>query len=296
MIAVMAIMLWLALQQAQEQFNARTQRVANAIVEVSDEDFEKQVLSAEGPVVVDFYAEWCVPCKLQNLILGQLADARDDIKIVRVDAEVQDAVSERYNIRAYPTLLVVKSGQIVARHVGAATTEEIEELLACEVLRPQPGESEADRLLRESRVAHFNGNSEQSITRVEQALESDADNKDALYFHIQLLAPLARDLGHKNSDAALELYDRIGASARHLQGLRPRFDEDEQELISFLFYDEACAAALSNDPERAMKCLKESYAAGFKDLDHYEKDADLNSLRQRADYKEFMNAAYRPSD
>ena len=87
--------------------------------QVTDADFTREVLEAREPVLVDFWAEWCGPCKAMDPILddlsGQLAGK---VKIVKLDVETNPTTVTRYNVRAMPTLLVFKDGEPVDQKVG----------------------------------------------------------------------------------------------------------------------------------------------------------------------------------
>jgi len=87
---------------------------------VSDADFEKEVLQSSEPVVVDFYAEWCGPCKAMAPALEQVAtDLKGKVKVVKLDVDQNPTTTTKYDIRAMPTLLVFKDGQVVNQKVGA---------------------------------------------------------------------------------------------------------------------------------------------------------------------------------
>ena len=88
--------------------------------EITDAEFEQEVLKADLPVVVDFWAEWCGPCKIVSPILEKLAEEYDGkIKFVKVDTEENFETSESYGVLSLPTLLVFKEGQQIERITGA---------------------------------------------------------------------------------------------------------------------------------------------------------------------------------
>jgi thioredoxin 1 len=91
-----------------------------ATAHVSDDTFDKEVLQAEGPVVVDFWAEWCGPCKMIGPLLEELANELEgQVKIVKINVDDNPKVAMKYGIRGIPTLLIFKNGQVAASQVGA---------------------------------------------------------------------------------------------------------------------------------------------------------------------------------
>jgi thioredoxin 1 len=91
-----------------------------ATAHVSDDTFDKEVLQASGPVVVDFWAEWCGPCKMIAPLLEELANELEgQVKIVKVNVDDNPKVAMKYGIRGIPTLLIFKNGQVAASQVGA---------------------------------------------------------------------------------------------------------------------------------------------------------------------------------
>ena len=87
---------------------------------VSDANFGEEVLSSKEPVLVDFWAEWCGPCKLIAPILEEFATEQSDkFTIGKLDVDVNVATATRYSVMSIPTLLLFKDGQVIARLVGA---------------------------------------------------------------------------------------------------------------------------------------------------------------------------------
>ena len=87
---------------------------------VDDASFEAEVLSAQGPVLVDFWAEWCPPCKAMDPILEELSEElAGRVKIVKLDVEENPATVVRYNVRAMPTMIVFKDGVPADMKIGA---------------------------------------------------------------------------------------------------------------------------------------------------------------------------------
>ena len=87
---------------------------------VGDADFDAEVLGADRPVLVDFWAEWCGPCKAMDPILEQLSvELADKVKIVKLDVDANPSTVVKYNVRAMPTMMVFKNGEPIDVKVGA---------------------------------------------------------------------------------------------------------------------------------------------------------------------------------
>jgi thioredoxin 1 len=107
-------------------------------VHVTEKEFDMQVLKAEQPVLVDFWAEWCGPCRMIAPIVEELATEYDGkVKVVKVDVDENSGVAQRYGIMSIPTLGIFKSGEIVDRLVGYMPKPELkrrlERILAAKV-------------------------------------------------------------------------------------------------------------------------------------------------------------------
>lgn len=90
------------------------------VMEVTDQSFEKEVLQAETPTIIDFWAEWCAPCRAIAPIVKELAATYGDrVKIVKMDIDANPATPGRYGVRAIPTVLAFQNGQVVEQLQGA---------------------------------------------------------------------------------------------------------------------------------------------------------------------------------
>lgn len=98
-----------------------------ATVAVTDDSFETDVLNADGPVVVDFWAEWCGPCKQIGPALEEIAaEMGEQVTIAKVNIDDSPNAPSRYGVRGIPTLLLFKGGEVVSKKVGAAPKSAIE--------------------------------------------------------------------------------------------------------------------------------------------------------------------------
>lgn len=87
---------------------------------VSDATFEQEVLKSTEPVLVDFFAEWCQPCKAMAPALDQVAtEMQGKLKVVKLDVDQNPTMTGKYGIRAMPTLILFKNGRVAAQHTGA---------------------------------------------------------------------------------------------------------------------------------------------------------------------------------
>jgi len=101
-----------------------------AEVTVNAENFENEVLKADKPVLVDFWAEWCMPCKMVEPIVNQIAEEhKDKVKVAKLNVDEAGEVASQYNIISIPTMLVFKDGKVVNQRVGAGSKKAIEDFL-----------------------------------------------------------------------------------------------------------------------------------------------------------------------
>ncbi len=99
-----------------------------AVGKVSDSTFDTEVLKASGPVVVDFWAEWCGPCKMIAPALDELSGAMDGkVKIVKLNVDENPATAQKYGIMSIPTLMIFKNGELASRQIGAAPKQKLEQ-------------------------------------------------------------------------------------------------------------------------------------------------------------------------
>ena len=88
------------------------------ILKVNSQNFEEEVLKSEKPVLVDFYADWCGPCKMLSPIVDQVAEENEDIKVVKVNVDDAQDLAMKYQVMSIPTLVVIKEGKEINRSVG----------------------------------------------------------------------------------------------------------------------------------------------------------------------------------
>ncbi|MDF1809362.1 MAG: thioredoxin [Phycisphaerales bacterium] len=101
------------------------------VMEFTDGNFEAEVLSSDKPVLVDFWAEWCMPCKILAPTIDDVADSNtDSLKVGKVDTDANREISMKYGISAIPTVIIFKGGEIAKKFVGLTKKEDIEAALS----------------------------------------------------------------------------------------------------------------------------------------------------------------------
>ena len=104
--------------------------MSQGIIHISDDTFEKEVLKAEGPVLVDYWAEWCGPCKMIAPVLEEIANEYSGkIKITKLNIDENPATPPKYGIRGIPTLMLFKNGNVEATKVGAVSKSQLSAFL-----------------------------------------------------------------------------------------------------------------------------------------------------------------------
>ena len=96
---------------------------------ITNETFEREVLQSDRPVLVDFWASWCGPCRMVLPLVEEIAEEREDIKVCKINVDEQPDLTNRYNVMTIPTLMVFKGGKITTQVSGALPKEKILALL-----------------------------------------------------------------------------------------------------------------------------------------------------------------------
>jgi len=111
--------------------------VSDAITHVSDDQFDNEVLKSSGPVLVDFWAEWCGPCKMIAPLLDELAESyAGKLKIAKVNIDHNQKTPRNYNVRGIPTLMIFKDGKVQATQIGAVGKKQLTQLIDAALTAP----------------------------------------------------------------------------------------------------------------------------------------------------------------
>ena len=100
-----------------------------SVIEITAENFESEVLRSTKPVLLDFWAVWCMPCKLLSPVVDEIAEEYDSVKVGKVNVDEQRELAMKFGIRSIPTLLVFRSGQQSDMSVGVQPKEQILDML-----------------------------------------------------------------------------------------------------------------------------------------------------------------------
>lgn len=104
--------------------------MSDKIVYLTDETFESEVLKSDKPVLLDFWAPWCGPCRSIGPILDELAEERDDIKICKMNIDEYQVAATQFKVMSIPTLLVFKNGNMVGHQIGALEKYDLEQFIS----------------------------------------------------------------------------------------------------------------------------------------------------------------------
>lgn len=96
-----------------------------AVMVINKENFQNEVLNSDKPVLLDFYADWCGPCRMVGPIVEEIAGERSDIKVGKINVDEQSELAAQFGVMSIPMLAVIKNGKVVNRSVGARPKEQI---------------------------------------------------------------------------------------------------------------------------------------------------------------------------
>ena len=95
------------------------------VLHINKDNFHKEVMNSDKPVLLDFFASWCGPCRMVGPILDEIAEEREDIKVCKVDIDEQPELASRFRVMSVPTLMVMREGKIVEQSIGAKPKHQI---------------------------------------------------------------------------------------------------------------------------------------------------------------------------
>ncbi len=100
-----------------------------SVINLTKQNFENEVNASEKPVLIDFFADWCGPCRRVAPIIEEIAAELGEVKVCKVNVDEESELAARFSVMSIPTLIVVKNGEVVNKKIGAGSKEEIKGLL-----------------------------------------------------------------------------------------------------------------------------------------------------------------------
>jgi thioredoxin 1 len=100
--------------------------MAGKLTDVTDSNFQAEVIESEKPVLVDFWAAWCGPCRVVAPVLEEIASERDDLRIVKLDVDANQQTAANYEVLSIPTMILFKNGQVAKKIIGAYPKKRLE--------------------------------------------------------------------------------------------------------------------------------------------------------------------------
>lgn len=100
-----------------------------SVLELTQNNFDTEISNSDKPVLVDFWAPWCGPCRMLSPVVDEIAEEESTIKVCKVNIDEQPELAEKYGVMTIPTLLIIKDGEIVNRSVGAKPKKAILDLI-----------------------------------------------------------------------------------------------------------------------------------------------------------------------
>lgn len=96
-----------------------------SLIKLTHENFENEIINFEGISLIDFYADWCGPCKMVSPIVDELAKTQSQYKICKVNVDDESKLASKFSVMSIPTLVVIKNGEVVNTHIGLASKAKI---------------------------------------------------------------------------------------------------------------------------------------------------------------------------
>lgn len=101
-----------------------------SVISLNEKNFEEEVIKSEKPVLIDFWASWCGPCRMMSPVVDQIAEEmQDEVKVCKINIDEEENLAVKYNVMSIPTFIVFKEGKEAGRSVGVQDKEEIKAML-----------------------------------------------------------------------------------------------------------------------------------------------------------------------
>lgn len=100
-----------------------------AVIKLTTDTFDQEVLQAGQTVLVDFYADWCGPCKMMGPVVEELASEQSDVKVCKINIDEEMAVAQKYGVMSIPTFIAFKNGEVAGKQIGAVPKSKLQDLV-----------------------------------------------------------------------------------------------------------------------------------------------------------------------
>ena len=100
-----------------------------AVIKLTKDNFDQEVMQSDKPVLVDFYADWCGPCKMMSPVVEEIAGEEEGIKVCKINIDDEMAIAQRYGVMSIPTFIAFKNGEVAGKQVGAMPKSKLQELV-----------------------------------------------------------------------------------------------------------------------------------------------------------------------
>ena len=100
-----------------------------SIINITNQNYQKEIMESKKTILLDFWAEWCGPCKIITPVIDEIANENPDLKVCKINVDEQPELANRFHVRSIPSLFVMKEGEIINQSIGAKTKEEILKML-----------------------------------------------------------------------------------------------------------------------------------------------------------------------
>lgn len=105
------------------------EEIISNVIHIDEQTFENEVLKSDKIVLIDFYADWCSPCRILSPVVEAISNENDDIKVVKVNVDENPNLSTKYEAYSIPLLVIIKDGEVVAKNTGLITKADLQKLI-----------------------------------------------------------------------------------------------------------------------------------------------------------------------
>ena len=100
-----------------------------AVIKLTKDNFDQEVMQSDKPVLIDFYADWCGPCKMMGPVVEEVAAEMSDVKVCKINIDEEMAVAQKYGVMSIPTFIAFKNGEIAGKQIGAVPKSKLQDMI-----------------------------------------------------------------------------------------------------------------------------------------------------------------------